>query len=295
MTQPDDILNEIIPVILAGGAGRRLRPLTSAKTPKPFLRLCSPHTLLQQTALRVGAMQPPAVISVAPLRERIIADMSAIGIVPQQIFLEPEGRNTAPAVAVAAHYFAAAGKDPLLLVMPSDHAIKKPQALLDAVRAGAPLARAGTFVLFGVRPLRPETGFGYIHRGAQVRPGIFSVTAFAEKPDAATARRYVSDGGYDWNSGIFLFSAATLLARLREIDPVLHENSYRAVARASRLQNAIFLEKDSFGACPAESFDRAVMEKAGNLAVVSTDMEWRDLGRWPDLVRHVLRVGGVRR
>lgn len=294
MTQPDDILKDIIPVILAGGAGRRLRPLTGAKKPKPFLRLRSPYTLLQQTALRVGAMRPPAIISAAPLRERIVADMAAVGIVPQQIFLEPEGRNTAPAVAVVAHYFAAAGKDPLLLVMPSDHAIKKPQALLDAVRAGAPLARAGAFVLFGVRPSRPETGFGYIHRGAQVQPGIFAVSAFAEKPDAAVACQFIRDGGHDWNSGIFLFSAATLLARLKELSPALHENSYRAVAGASRLQNAIFLEKEGFGACPAESFDRAVMEKAGNLAVIPVDMEWRDLGRWPDLVRHVLHVGGVR-
>ena len=290
VTQLDDILKDIIPVILAGGQGARLRPLTGRKTKKPFLRLRSPRTLLQETALRVRALQPPAIVSAASLRERIVMDMNAIGISPQQIFLEPEGRNTAPAVAVAAHYFAARGSDPLLLVMPSDHAIKRPEVFLDVVRRGVPLARAGKIILFGVIPSRAETGYGYIKRGTAIESGIFSVAAFMEKPDAATAKGFLRDGGYNWNSGIFLFSTAAFLAQLKQIDPGLHESSYKAVARASRLQDSIFLEKTAFGNCRSESIDRALMEKTQDLAVIPVDMGWRDLGSWPELIRHLLRA-----
>lgn len=290
MTQPDDTLKDIIPVILAGGQGRRLRPLTGGKIKKPFLRLRSPRTLLQETALRVRALQPPAIVSAADMRERITMDMNAIGVSPQQMFLEPEGRNTAPAVAVPVHYFVAGGKDPLMLVMPSDHAIKKPEIFMDAVRRGVPLARAGKIVLFGVIPSRAETGYGYVKRGSAIESNVFSVAAFMEKPDAATARTFLRDGSYYWNSGIFLFSAAAFLSQLQQVDPTLHENSRRAVSRASRLQNSIFLERESFCACRSESIDRALMEKTGDLAVIPVDMGWRDLGRWPDLIRHVLRA-----
>lgn len=288
MTPPDDVLKDVIPVILAGGQGRRLRPLTAAR-PKPFLRLRGPHTLLQQTVLRVRGMQPPAILSAAPLRERITADMTAIGVKPQQIFLEPEGRNTAPAIAAAAHYFSASGNNPLMLVMPSDHAIGNPGALLDAVRRGILRARQGGIVLFGVKPSRAETGYGYIERGAEESPGIFSVTAFREKPDSATAAEFLRSGRHSWNSGIFLFSAASFLAQLEALSPATFENSRAAVAGAVRLQNAVFLKKELFAACPAAPVDRAVMEKAGNLCVIPVDMEWRDVGRWRELIRHVLR------
>lgn len=291
MTQPEDDFKNIIPVVLAGGEGRRLRPLTSRKTPKPFLRLRSPYTLLQETALRVRGLLPPAIVSAAALRERIVTDMKAAGVQPSQIFLEPEGRNTAPAIAAAAHYFAGCGGDPLLLVMPSDHAIGDPAALLDAVRRGIPLARAGKIVLFGVRPTRPETAYGYIERGAETAPGIFDVSSFREKPGPAAAKKFFRDGRHDWNSGIFLFSAACFLNRLRQADLDLYENTGRAVMGASRLQNCIFLERSAFCACPAAPVDRAVLEKTGDLAAIPVDMGWRDLGRWPDLIRYILRAG----
>lgn len=290
MTQRDDILTDIVPVILAGGQGRRLRPLTSDKNPKPFLRLRSPYTLLQKTALRMCALSPPAIVAAAPLRERIVEDMNAAGVKPSQIFLEPEGRNTAPAIAAVAHYFAGSRRerDPLLLVMPSDHAIAKPDVLLEAVRRTGPQARAGKIVLFGVRPTYPATAYGYIERGAEAAPGIFSVSSFHEKPDAQRAKQFLRGGRHDWNSGIFLFSAVSFADRLRQIDEALYENSYRAVAGAARIQNCIFLDKQAFCRCPAVSVDRAVLEKSADLAVTPVDMAWRDLGRWPDLIRYVL-------
>lgn len=282
-----DDFKAIIPVILAGGKGMRLRPLTH-RLPKPFLRLRAPHTLLQQTVLRASGMAAPAIAANAEHRPRILTDMAALNIAASQLFLEPEGRNTAPALAAAAHYFTARGADPLLLVMPADHAIRQPAALQAAIKTAIPAARAGRFVLFGVTPTRPATGYGYIKRGAVIDGNTFAVEAFTEKPDAATARSYLAAGNHDWNSGIFLLSAATFLARLKELDPVLHENSYKSVARASRLQNSIYLEKSAFTACPHVSIDRAVMEKSDNLAVVPVDMGWRDLGTWPELIRHVL-------
>jgi len=288
--QPESHLKDIIPVILAGGQGRRLRPLTSSRTPKPFLRLLSPHTFLQKTVLRVHSLNAPALVANVAYRDRIKKDMAALGVTPSQIFLEPEGRQTAPAVAVAAHYFAATGNDPLLLVMPSDHAIENPDMLLDAVRHAEPVARQGKMVSFGVRPIRPETEYGYIRQGKQIQEGVFSVSSFIEKPDVATAKDFIQSGDCYWNSGIFLFSVSCFLAQLKQFNSVMCDQSYAAVARASRLQNAVFLEKEAFSSCPAESLDRAVMEKTDSLAVMPIDVGWRDLGRWPDLFRYVLRA-----
>jgi mannose-1-phosphate guanylyltransferase len=178
--------------------------------------------------------------------------------------------------------------------MPADHAIRHPAALQAAIKAAIPAARAGRFVLFGVTPTRPATGYGYIKRGGTTNNGTFAVEAFTEKPEAATARAYIADGNYDWNSGIFLLSAAALMARLKELDLALYENSYKSVARASRLQNSVYLEKSAFTACPHISIDRAVMEKSDNLAVIPVDMGWRDLGTWPELIRHVLTRQALR-
>jgi mannose-1-phosphate guanylyltransferase/mannose-6-phosphate isomerase len=293
VTQPDDDFKAIIPVILAGGKGMRLRPLTN-RLPKPFLRLRAPHTLLQQTVLRASGMAAPAIVANAEHRPRIVTDMAAINVATSQIFLEPEGRNTAPALAAGAHYFTARGADPLLLVLPADHAIRNTDALEAAIKTAIPAARAGRFVLFGVKPTRPATGYGYIKRGASIEGNAFTVEAFTEKPDAATARSYIAAGNYDWNSGIFLLSAATFLTRLKELDPGLYQNSYQSVARASRLQNSVYLEKTAFASCPHISIDRAVMEKSDNLTVIPVDMGWRDLGTWQELIRHALTRPALR-
>jgi len=291
VTQPDDILADIIPVILAGGQGRRLRPLTAgSRRPKPFLRLFSQHTWLQQTALRVTAMRPPAIVSHASLRERIAADMKAAHIGISQMFLEPEGRNTGPAVSVAAHYFAAGGNDPLMLALPSDHVIRNIDSFLSAVRQGVSFADAGKIVLLGIAPSRAETGYGYIKCGSVLQGGVRAVDFFAEKPDMKTARRFVREGCYLWNSGIFLFRASVFLASLKKHSSQMHDSSFAALSRATRLQNAVFLERESFLACPSESVDRAVMEKSDNLCVIATDMGWRDLGCWRSIVQHVLHM-----
>lgn len=289
MTQPDDILADIVPVILAGGMGRRLRPLTSGlHRPKPFLRLFSKHTWLQQTALRVKSMHPPAIVSHVSLRERIAADMKAAHIGVLQLFLEPEGRNTGPAVSVAAHYFTAGGNDPLMLVLPSDHVIRNIDSFLSAVGQGVHFANAGKIVLLGITPSRAESGYGYIKCGGVLRSNVCAVDSFAEKPDIKTARRFVREGGYLWNSGIFLFRASVFLASLERHNRQMYDSSLAALSRATRLQNAVFLDRESFLTCPRESIDRAVMEKSNNLCVIPADMGWRDLGCWRDVVQHVL-------
>lgn len=291
MTRHDDILADIIPVILAGGMGRRLRPLTSGlHRPKPFLRLFSRHTWLQQTALRVKSMHPPAVVSHASLRERIAVDMRSAHIDVSRIFLEPEGRNTGPAASVAAHYFAAGGNDPLMLVLPSDHAVRDVDSLLSAVRQGVPFADAGKIVLLGITPSRAETGYGYIKCGSSLQGTARAVDFFAEKPDIKTARRFIREGCYLWNSGIFLFRASVFLAALKRHNRQMHDSSFAALSRATRLQNAVFLDRESFLSCPSESIDRAVMEKSDNLCVIPADMGWRDLGCWRAIVRHALHV-----
>ncbi|MBI4030094.1 MAG: NTP transferase domain-containing protein [Proteobacteria bacterium] len=289
MPLPEEDMKDVCPVILAGGQGRRLRPLTGCR-PKPFLRLRSRYTLLQETAMRVRGMKDPSVVSLAGFRERIVADMAAAGIRTDQIFLEPAGKNTAPAAAAASHYFAARDPDSLLLVMPSDHAIENSDAFLRAVGKGLPLAKRGKLVLFGIRPDRADTAYGYIRRGNNLHEEAYECAAFIEKPGRAIARRLLREGDCYWNSGIFLFRAGDFLKALRKNNSLLYDKSLASVMRARRIQNAVFLDSESFSSCPCESVDRAVMEKADNLCVISVDMGWRDLGSWREIVRHVLRM-----
>ncbi len=281
---------EIIPVILAGGEGRRLWPLSRPARPKAFIKMSAGLSFLQTTAARAGGFHAPIIACNARHRELVEHQIRACNIKPTQIFLEPEGRGTAPAVAVAAHYFSET--NPFFLVMPSDHAIGSPEILIQAVHDGLSQAAAGMFVLFGVRPRRPADDFGYIRQGKALDNAIFTASDFVEKPDRATAQGMLAQGDWLWNSGIFLFSAETFLSYLAKTDPAFSENSYQAVARASRIKSAVFLEESAFCACPSVSLDRAIMEKADNRAVIPVDMGWSDLGTWPSFVRHWLKTAG---
>ncbi len=281
----DGPMARVTPVILSGGTGTRLWPLSRQSYPKQLLALAGENTLLQEAVLRAGdrAIFAPAMV-VANVEHRfIIAEqLRAAGVNDARVILEPVGRNTAPAVAVAALRAVAADPDAVILVMPSDHVITDPAAFLTAVQAALAAASEGALVLFGMLPTRPETGFGYIKPGAALAGGaVHKVAAFVEKPDAATAERYVAEG-YLWNSGIFLLPAKGVLEALARHAPAVLEAAREALAGASSDLDFCRLS-EVFAAAPAISIDRAVMEKTDRAAVLPASFGWSDAGTWSGL------------
>jgi mannose-1-phosphate guanylyltransferase/mannose-6-phosphate isomerase len=278
----------ISPVILSGGSGTRLWPMSRTHYPKQFLPLVGDNSLLQQAALRVpqdAGFAAPLVIANEEHRFLIAEQLREIDVAPQALLLEPVGRNTAPAVCVAALYLAERAPAALMLVTPSDHRIDDVPAFLSAVERAAAAARAGFLVTFGVTPERAETGYGYIERGKKLGDidGAFAVARFVEKPDAATAERYVKSGDFFWNSGIFLFPAALYLSELERLRPEILAACRRALAEARSDDDFVRLDKAAFADCPADSIDYAVMEHTARAAVVPVTMGWSDLGSWDAL------------
>jgi mannose-1-phosphate guanylyltransferase/mannose-6-phosphate isomerase len=279
--------SRLIPVVLAGGRGTRLWPLSRDDLPKQFLPLVAPESLFQQTLLRARALQAfdvarPIVVAGAGHRQLVLAQARGVGVEPECVLLEPIGRNTAPAIALAALVARArAGDDALLLVMPADHVIKDTAAFAAAVSIAAVAAAAGRLVTFGVVPDRPETGYGYIQRGAPHGEWA-DVRRFVEKPDLPTATSYLRAGDYLWNSGIFLFSAGSMLEELRvHAAPVL-AGCERALAEVGAVSGVVELGS-AFASVPAISLDYAVMEKTANAAVVPVSVGWSDVGSWAAL------------
>jgi mannose-1-phosphate guanylyltransferase/mannose-6-phosphate isomerase len=283
----------LIPVILSGGSGTRLWPLSRELYPKQLLPLVGNRTMLQETAARLDGIADvgaPVVVCNESHRFMVAEQLRALGAAPGAILLEPVGRNTAPAVAVAAlvaleaaHESGAAGSgDPVLLVLPADHVIRDVTAFQAAVAAGRVAAEAGKLVTFGIVPDRPETGYGYIRRAKGDGP-TFPVAEFVEKPDLATAVRYVQSGEYYWNSGMFMFRASTYLAELKQFAPAMLGACEAAVGAATRDLDFTRLAADSFGACPGDSIDYAVMEKTRSAVVVPLDAGWSDVGSWSAL------------
>ncbi|MBN6150351.1 mannose-1-phosphate guanylyltransferase/mannose-6-phosphate isomerase [Xanthomonas sp. AmX2] len=277
-------MSEVLPIILSGGSGTRLWPLSRETYPKQFLPLVGEHSMLQATWLRAAPVAGQAPIVVANEEHRFIAaeQLQQLGVKPASILLEPKGRNTAPAIAVAALEATRDGADPLLLVLPSDHVILDENAFQAAVKVAAAAAEQGKLVTFGIRPTTPETGYGYIKAvgGDQVRP----VERFVEKPDLATAQGYLSSGEYFWNSGMFLFRASRYLAELRKFQPAIAEACTQAWTAAKRDADFIRLDKDAFAASPSDSIDYAVMEKTADAVVVPLDAGWSDVGSWSALL-----------
>ena len=271
------------PVLLSGGSGTRLWPLSREAYPKQFLPLAGEHTMLQDTWRRVAPLAGAAPIVVANEEHRFLAaeQLRLVGVEHADIILEPVGRNTAPAIAAAALQASANGDDPLLLVLPSDHVVRDPEAFRAAVTAAIPDAEAGALVTFGIVPSAPETGFGYIQ--AAEGQGVRQVLRFVEKPDAATARGYLEAGGYYWNSGMFLFRASRYLAELGRFRPDILAAVRAAFAGAARDGDFIRLEREAFAACPADSIDYAVMEKTADARVLPVDIGWNDVGSWSAL------------
>jgi mannose-1-phosphate guanylyltransferase/mannose-1-phosphate guanylyltransferase/mannose-6-phosphate isomerase len=279
-------MGKIHPVLLSGGAGTRLWPVSRALYPKQLMPLVSEQSLLQETALRVAGAErfaPPTLVCNEEHRFIIAEQLRAIGTPANAILLEPEGRNTAPAVAAAA--LALGDLDALLLVLPSDHVVRDHAAFLAAVDAGADAAADGALVIFGVVPDKPETGYGYIRRGRPYEHvnGAFRVRRFIEKPDARRAARYVSAGDYYWNAGMFLFSARHFLEELERLEPAILASCRDAVAKSQRDLDFLRLDPGAFARSPSKSIDYAVMEHTQKAVVVPLDAGWSDVGAWSAL------------
>lgn len=271
------------PVLLSGGSGTRLWPLSREAYPKQFLPLAGDDTMVQATWRRVEALADLAPIVVANEEHRFLVaeQLRQVGAPVPAILLEPVGRNTAPAIVAAALQAMAGGADPLLLVLPSDHVVRDVAGFQRAVREASSAAEAGALVTFGIVPDAPETGFGYIQ--AEVGDGLRQVLRFVEKPDAATARSYLDAGGYYWNSGMFLFRASRYLEELARFRPDIVDAVRAAHAAARHDGDFVRLDKDAFSACPSDSIDYAVMEKTADAMVLPVDIGWNDVGSWSAL------------
>jgi len=289
----------IIPVILSGGSGTRLWPLSRELYPKQLLPLAGVHTMLQETVLRlsgISAVNAPLIVANDSHRFMIAEQMRLIGTKPAAIILEPVGRNTAPAVAVSAIHASAKGSDPILLVLPADHVIRDTAAFHAAVAAGDRLALKGRLITFGIVPDAPETGYGYIKKGkgipdktlprVQASPGSVTASAverFVEKPDLATAKKYIASGDYLWNSGMFMFRASVYLRELKRFAPAMLAACQKAYRASKKDLDFLRLGAEAFAASPGDSIDYAVMEKTASAAVIPLDAGWSDVGSWSSL------------
>lgn len=280
----------IRPVILSGGGGSRLWPLSRSGNPKQFQPLLGEESLLQATAERCRGPQfhDPLISTGEEQRFFVVDQLEEAGITPAAVLLEPEPRNTAAAIAAAALWALERGEDDPLLVMPSDHLIDDSSALLTAAERALPTALQGKLVTFGIRPTHPHTGYGYIHAAPdQDAVAVQHVERFVEKPTAEIAAQFVADGSYYWNSGIFLFQPSAFVRELRAHAPGVAEQVERAMANASADRQFVRPEADAFAAAPNISVDYAVMERSSEVMVVPVSFGWSDVGSW-DAVRDLL-------
>jgi mannose-1-phosphate guanylyltransferase/mannose-6-phosphate isomerase len=271
----------MIPVILSGGSGTRLWPLSRGQYPKQFLPLITDHTMIQETILRLNGVEElkePIAVCNEDHRFMMAEQLWEIGAKPAAIILEPIGKNTAPAVAMAA--LTAASEDDILLVLPADHVISDLPAFHEAISHAKALAAQGFLVTFGVVPNGPETGYGYIKRDVLQQGAAFNVAAFVEKPDAGTAQQYLQSGDYFWNSGMFAFKAGSFLNELEKFNPEMLSICRQALKAAKTDLDFVRLDKDIFSTCPSDSIDYAVMERTDKAVVIPLDAGWSDVGSW---------------
>ncbi|MBF5010942.1 mannose-1-phosphate guanylyltransferase/mannose-6-phosphate isomerase [Burkholderia pseudomultivorans] len=277
------------PIILCGGNGSRLWPMSRSNYPKQFLKLAGEQTLIQQTILRaskISGIASPIVVANHAHRFMVAEQLQHTGIKPRAIVLEPLGRNTAPAIAVAAHIALRDDPDALLLVLPSDHVVQNFPAFVAAVDTAVSVAKLGHLVTFGIPPTEPHTGYGYIRRGDAIEAGIgaHAVDAFVEKPDRERAVEFVQDDRYYWNSGMFLLNAAAYLDDIARHVPDISRQATLALEHARQDYDFLRLDNEAFAACPDISIDYAVMEKTERAAVVAVaQLGWSDIGSWSAL------------
>ena len=277
---------KLIPVILSGGSGSRLWPLSRQAYPKQLLALTGPDTLIQQTVKRVSSLEgatSPLLVCNNEHRFLIAEQLFEAGVTPLDIILEPVKRNTAPAVAVAALRCLEEDPEGLMLVLPADHLLGDLDKFQTAVRHGTGAAMQGQLVTFGIKPSKAETGYGYIKRGNELKENTYKVERFVEKPDKATAEAYLQSGKYYWNSGMFLFRPSSYLEELERYEPDMLAACRSAYENASKDLDFLRLERESFERSPSNSIDYAVMENTDNAAVVVLDCAWDDIGSWSSL------------
>jgi mannose-1-phosphate guanylyltransferase len=275
-------MTKIVPIILSGGSGTRLWPMSTAETPKQFLALSGAQTMFEATLLRASdsdRFAAPVIVANARHADLIERQCATVGITPDAIILEPCARNTAPAIALAAIHCATAP----MLVMPSDHVITNIPAFMVAIEAAMPLVEAGWMVTFGITPDAPETGYGYIKVGDTLAAGVHRVDRFVEKPDQATAEAMLASADHAWNGGIFLFRADMFLGALSVHAPDMLHAAQQAMSAATCEGARILPDEAAFAACRSDSIDYAVMEKAERVAVAPVAMGWSDLGSWDAL------------
>ena len=281
-------LDTLFPVILSGGAGSRLWPMSREALPKQLLPLISDKTMLQETVLRLSnipAIAPPLLVCNKEHRFLAAEQLMQIGVKPLALMLEPLARNTAPAIAAAAQYLYDINPDAMMLVLPADHLIENLTAFAHAVEQARLTAEQGLLVTFGLAPNSPETGYGYIHKGEALNglDSAFRVDSFEEKPDYDTACRYVDDGGYYWNSGMFVFKASVFLEELNQYEPEIALASANAVKLSQTDFDFTRLDQNAFAQSPSKSIDYAIMERTNKAALVPVSMGWSDIGSWSSL------------
>ncbi|GGP39849.1 mannose-1-phosphate guanylyltransferase/mannose-6-phosphate isomerase [Shewanella saliphila] len=274
---------QIVPVIMAGGSGSRLWPMSRALHPKQFLKLTSSNSMLQETVLRTLPFADNKNIVICNEDHRFLAaeqlrEINQLG----QIILEPVGRNTAPAIALAALELQKQNSEALMLVLAADHVIKDVAAFEESVKKATVAAQQGKMVTFGIVPTHAETGYGYIKRGEPQLSG-YTVNQFVEKPDLATAQEYLNSGDYYWNSGMFLFKASDYLKELQKHRPDIYQACLQAIDHTTSDLDFIRVNEQEFLKCPSESIDYAVMEKTDNAVVIPLDAKWSDVGAWSAL------------
>ena len=283
-------VRKIIPVIMSGGSGTRLWPLSTASRPKQFHNLGAERTMIEETVLRFSGAHdglvflPPVIIASAAHRDLVVEAVEACGIAPSAIILEPKGRNTAATAALAALIAQEIDPEADVLLAPADHLVSRADVFVATIRAAGSVL-PDRIVTFGIEPTGPETGYGYIRQGDRLADGVHAVASFKEKPELHIAQQYLDEGGYSWNSGVFMFSPGMMLEEFAIAAADIRDGASLALARARRDGVEILLDAEAFATVRSEAVDRAVMEHTKRAAVAPCDIGWADVGSWAEVWR----------